>query len=552
MSKLSLRKTISLAAVSLLLLVEFGMFYDFFYPFQFLWSQGQITELLLSVMVFLWSLAGVFLVFFSDRSLFRKITLPFFIFFFLSNIGSFLVSNAPIDFQQADLIASYFQWWAGAVVENIGLAVLPLFIVLVPLILFVERLPGLFKLNIPGKFYAVPVITVLLVFIALLRSDGIFDRYPSFFRVPALLVFAGQSELFSGERSGVSYSGSFESQVEKIVLIVDESIRADILGINGYSKDTTPYLSSVEGGLVNFGLAASASNCSDYSNLILRTGARKEAIPDRDQMSLKTPTIWQFTRRAGYSNVYLDAQSAETWANYQNFMNDHEASFIDDLLRLRQETAFESDGVARDTLIALLKQPGKTFIMLNKYGIHFPYFRSYPLASTLFTPVLEPGEPMNDQEKSLNSYMNGLRWSVDDWFRDLLSESGEFRKYVIVYTSDHGQNIVDDGTLATHCRPRANRFEGIVPMMVFSNVAGPLERLKVAQATGYDRTSHFQVFPTLLMFAGYNDSWVTSHYGASLSEPPGTAPEFFVGDAFGRGSVRQWRSIFPTDNDDGQ
>ena len=173
MANQGLKKAIGLAAVSIVLLVEFSMFYDFFYPFWFLWSQGLITELLLSVVVFLWSLAGVFLVFFGGRSLFRTITLPFFIFFYLSNIGSFLVSNGPIDFHQADLIVSYFQWWAGAVVENIGLAVLPLLIVLVPLILVVERLPRLFTPNTRGRLYAVPVLTVPLVFIALLLSDGV-------------------------------------------------------------------------------------------------------------------------------------------------------------------------------------------------------------------------------------------------------------------------------------------------------------------------------------------------------------------------------------------
>lgn len=547
-----INKAIAVGAVSVLLVAEFSTFYDVFYPVQFLWDQGKVAELILSVLVFLWSLAGVFLLLFSGRSFFRTISLPFFIFFFLSNIGSVLVSDAPIDFQQADLIVSYFQWWAGAVIENIGLAVLPLVIILVPLIIFVDRLPRLLRLNIPGKFYAVPVSTVALVFIVLLASDGAFDRYPSFFRVPALLMFAGQSDLYEGERFEISYSGSFDLQVEKIVLVVDESIRADILGINGYGQDTTPYLRSLETGLVNFGLAASASNCSDYSNLILRTGVGKRAIPDQDQVSLAMPSIWQFTRRAGYYNVYLDAQSAEEWGNYQNFMNDHEATFVDELLRLRQEVTYESDAVARDKLIDRLKQPGKTFIMLNKQGIHFPYFRSYPEASTIFTPSLEPGEPMNDQEKSLNSYMNGLRWSVDDWFKGLLAKSGELRNYVIIYTSDHGQNIVDDGTLATHCRPRANRFEGIVPMMVFSNDPGTLARFKAAQSTGNDRTSHFQVFPTLLNLAGYNESWVSRHYGASLSEPSGTPSEFFVGDAFGRGSVRHWLSIFPAENDGGQ
>ncbi|MCK7549651.1 sulfatase-like hydrolase/transferase [Marinobacter koreensis] len=545
MSNHGLRKAIGLGSVAILLALELSMFEDFSYPFRILWSQDRITELLLSVAVLLWSLAGVFFLFFSGRSLFRKITLPFFIFFFLSNIGSFLVSKSPIDFQQADLIVSYFQWWAGAVVENIGLAVLPLFIILVPLIILIERLPSLLTCGIPGKFFAVPVSVVPLVVTVLLTSNGLFDRFPSFFRVPALLVFAGQSDLYEGERSVANYSGPIEPDVEKIVMIVDESIRADILGINGYKKDTTPYLRSSQKGLVNFGLAASASNCSDYSNLIIRSGIRKGAIPDQDQASLKAPSIWQFTHRAGYYNVYLDAQSEEEWANYQNFMNQNEAIFIDEIARLRQDIAYNSDLAVRDRLIDLLKQPGKSFIILNKYGIHFPYFRSYPREFNLFTPALVPGEPMDDREKSLNSFMNGIRWSVDDWFKSLLSESGGFRKYVIIYTSDHGQNIVDDGTLATHCRPRATRYEGVVPMMVFSNDAETLGRFKSAQATSYNRTSHFQIFPTLLKLAGYNESWVRSHYGPSLSQSPGTPPEFFVGDAFGRGSVRKWISIFP-------
>jgi len=159
---------------------------------------------------------------------------------------------------------------------------------------------------------------------------------------------------------------------------------------------------------------------------------------------------------------------------------------------------------------------------------------------------------MYDREKSLNSYMNGMRWSVDEWFKNFLSESSDFRPYVILYTSDHGQNIVDDGTPSTHCRPRANQFDGLVPMMVFSNDAEILERFKAVQVTSYDKTNHFQIFPTLIRLAGYKDSWVRSHYGASLSEPPGTLPEFFVGDGHGRGSIRQWVSIFPTETESDQ
>ena len=542
-------KTLALSSVAVLMFVEFSFFYDFFSPFRFLWSQGKTIELFLSLILFFWSLFGAFLIFFSGRSLLRKTTLPFLLFFFFFNIGSFKVSNAPLDFQTADLIVSYFQWWTGAVVENIGLEVLPLFIILIPVIILIERLPDLLNLNIPAKFYFVPLSAVILTLIGLHYTHGHFDRYPSFFRVPSLLAFAGLSHVYDGERDHVRYPGSFDTQVDKIVLIVDESIRADILGINAFEKETTLFLRSLQTGMVNFGLAASSSNCSDYSNLIIRSGLRKDELPDIDQVSLKKPSIWQFTRKAGYYNVYMDAQSADEWDNYQNFMNKHEASYVDEIVRVRQETAYESDGVARKKLIDLLKRPGKTFIMLNKYGIHFPYFRSYPEKHNIFTPTLELGEPMNDREKALNSFMNGVRWSVDDWFKNLLSESGDFKTYAIIYTSDHGQNIVDDGTLATHCRPRANRFEGIVPMMVFSNDAEILKKFEAVQATNHDRTSHFQIFSTLLGLAGYEESWVNSHYEASLSEPPGTLPEFFVGDAHGRGSVGKWVPIFPTETE---
>ena len=549
MSNSNLKKSIAFGSITILLLIEFSMFYDFFYPFRSLWNQGKIIELFLSSLLFLWSLLGVFLLFFSGRSLLRKITLPFFLFFSLFNMGSFTISNSPIDFQQAVLIVDYFQWWFWEVVENYGLAALPFVLILIPIIMFVERLPNLVKLNISKKLYFIPISGLIFITINLHYNHGFFDRYPSFFRIPSLLIYASSSSVYDGKRSEVMYSGTLDAEVEKIVLVVDESIRADILGINGYKNDTTPYLGSLETGIVNYGLAASSSNCSNYSNLILRTGIRKEEIPDYDQMTLKKPSIWQFTKKAGFYNVYIDAQSAEEWENYQNFMNEHEATYIDEIIRVRQDVAYESDGVAREKLIALLKEPGKTFIILNKYGLHFPYFRSYPRENSFYKPILEPGEPMDDRTKTLNTFMNGIHWSVDNWFKDLFSENGDFRDYVIIYTSDHGQNILDDGTLATHCRPRANRFEGMVPMVVFSNDMEALEKFKSLQTTNYNKTSHFQIFLTLLRLAGYKDAWFRSQYGASLSDSSDTLPEFFVGDLHGFGSVREWINIFPEDTE---
>ena len=540
-----LRQIVALGSVAALLLADFSLFHDFFFPVRYLWSQGELFKLFLSILLFLWGVLSAFLIFFSGRSLLRTITLPLLLFFFLFNIGYFTAASAPLDFQQADIIVRNYRWFAREAVENFGFSVLPILLTFIPSVLLVEFMPRLSKLDLPRSLYLIPVSAVVLTTVGLQYTNGMFDRYPSFFRVPSMFVFAKLSKVYDGERSTVDYPLPLGTQIEKIVLIVDESIRADILGINGHPEDTTPYLRSLDTGLVNFGLASAASNCSDYSNLILRTGVQKNVIPDENQTTLKVPSIWQFTRNAGYHNVYLDAQSPAGSTTYQNFMNPHEVSFVDEIVRVRQDTAYASDRVALDKLVAYLQRPGKTFIMLNKYGIHFPYFRSYPEDFNFFRPVLKAGEPMLDRERSLNSFMNGLRWSVDDWFRTLFAEREEFKPYVIVYTSDHGQNIVDDGTLSTHCRPKATRFEGMVPMIVFSSDPAILGRFEAVRAPSYNRTGHFQVFPTLIRLAGYGESWVSDQYGPALYNRPEIAPEFFVGDLHGRGSVRRWVSILP-------
>ena len=550
LSRFRVKWAAALGSVAILLLSEFSLFHDFLYPFRQLWNQGRLFGFFLSLVLFLWSLLGAFLILFSGRSLVRTLTLPVFLFFFLFNVGYFTAANAPFDFQQSVTIVRNYQWFFREAVENFGLALLPVLAVFIPLVLITEWLPSLSRLCLPRWLYAVPLSAVILTSLGVRYSDGVFDRYPSFFRVPAVFLFAGLSRVYDGERAAVSYPGLIQPRVEKIVLIVDESIRADILGINGYPEATTPWLRTVDTGIVNFGLAAAASNCSDYSNLILRTGVRKASIPDHGQLTLRMPTIWQFARQAGFHTVYVDAQSPPGATDYQNFMNQREARLIDETVRVRQEVSYESDRVALDTLTDHLRRPGRTFLMLNKYGMHFPYVRSYPGEYGFFTPALGPGEPMEDREKSLNTFMNGVRWSVDDWFRSLLSESGGFQPYVIVYTSDHGQNIVDDGTLGTHCRPRATRFEGMVPMIVFSNKEAILDRFEAIRQASYNRTSHFQVFPTLLRLAGYGESWVRSHYGASLGERPESSPQFFVGDLHGRGSVREWVSILPAGTGD--
>jgi hypothetical protein len=117
-----------------------------------------------------------------------------------------------------------------------------------------------------------------------------------------------------------------------------------------------------------------------------------------------------------------------------------------------------------------------------------------------------------------------------------------------------------DRTVFLRAFGNKGRFEELmseIPVHVILNAQAPLlgaaaYSLNAARSASRDRTSHFQIFPTMIRLAGYDPSWIRSRYGASLGEAPGTVPEFFVGDLHGRGSVRHWVSILPAETGSGK
>jgi len=56
------------------------------------------------------------------------------------------------------------------------------------------------------------------------------------------------------------------------------------------------------------------------------------------------------------------------------------------------------------------------------------------------------------REKLVNTYDNGIRFQVDEFFRVFVSETTN-HNYVILYTSDHGQTLAEHGQVYTHGKP---------------------------------------------------------------------------------------------------
>lgn len=318
--------------------------------------------------------------------------------------------------------------------------------------------------------------------------------------------------------------------INTIILIVDESVRGDFIDIN-YNRDTTPYLLLHKDKIINFGLAVSSYNRSNGSHVLLRMGINPKYFISKDGFKIlfSNPLIWQYAHKAGYKTIYIDAQKTV----YQNYMDKNEAKYINQIIWIKPTKNEDTDHIAAKKLKYFILQPYKKFIYVVKSGCHFPYETRCPENEKIFKPTMTLGFPTNDRLKLINSYRNAVRWSVDKFF-DILLRDTNLEKTVIVYTSDHGQNLFDENTSDVNLRHGTNKNskiqEVIVPMFVITEHKQIINNLRPMVHINFNKCTHFQIFPTLLYLMGYDKNIVTSKYYVTLFDPNDIIPGFSNGN----------------------
>jgi glucan phosphoethanolaminetransferase (alkaline phosphatase superfamily) len=268
---------------------------------------------------------------------------------------------------------------------------------------------------------------------------------------------------YHGPRDDLPTFPPSQRPLDSIIYVIDESVRGSNLSLNGYPRPTTPFLQSLEteGSLKNLGICVAAGSFSHISNAYLVTG--HNAFPDDAFRTAMNPTIFDYAKKMGYETIYIDidqgylsplvkaagdgpVRSLDRWMTEQSFKERH----------IDLETTKDL-GVAR-FLSGLLNEGCGYFVLVNKKGLHFHYRNRYPddMASAIWKPVMEASEPIDSgptgREKLVNTYDNGLRFQVDEFFRVLVSETTN-QNYVILYTSDHGQTLAEHGQVYTHAKP---------------------------------------------------------------------------------------------------
>jgi hypothetical protein len=358
-----------------------------------------------------------------------------------------------------------------------------------------------------------------------------------------------------GPRAPVSLVRQTASIGHDIVLIIDESIAGNYLDINtpsGVASGLKTPPSGVE--IVNYGYAASIANCSADTNVTLRYGGTRG---DYMRINSTQPSIWQYARNAGLRTVYIDAQN--TGGKRQNLMTELEKQDIDEFVQFDQVRVRERDMAAAAKLIELMGNDRAELVIVNKIGAHFPVHDKYPDGFMTYRPALPRGQfeevaetgrrdgfsgEANDWVLYRNAYQNTLLWNVGEFFQRLFRQ-GNLDNAVLIYTSDHGQDLHERGNpgLNTHCGGDPVEEEGLVPLLIIQGSRLQTLDWRSAWAQNKDRSSHYNIFPTLLRLMGYESAGVTALYGKSLDQP--TEDDFTFNYRFNArlGAKPAWKHI---------
>lgn len=410
-----------------------------------------------------------------------------------------------------------------------------------------------------GQWALVPMAAVVVVPLHYGSWGEMLAGYPSPFLIPARLAWVVTAPPTHSQLplKPVTLPRSSEAArpFDKIVFVMDESVRGDYLSINNRGMRTTPFLEEYADRIVNFGIGTSGSNCSYQSRWMFRRGVRPWQLPDRPSLindgadGIETgprTTLWQFAKAAGYKTVYIDPWSG-TFGDVHSGLTHDELRFIDERIVLNGPS-YDRDIEAARILRSMLQRNERLFVHVDKFGTHFPYDASSPPEFNRFARA--DGARYEYYRKTLDdltgSYKNAIAWSVDGFFRELLPGM-DLSGMLLVYTSDHGQNLWDDGaTFWRHCDTNPPASELWVPLFAIAGEGEFRRTLAASAARSSNEATHFEIFPTLLLAMGFDARATEAAYGSSLMNVPRGQPRrFIVGDVDGR-AYRVWVDVRET------
>ncbi len=223
-----------------------------------------------------------------------------------------------------------------------------------------------------------------------------------------------------------------------VVFVIGESLRNDHLQINGYERETTPYLAK-ESNLISL-TDIYSEPCFTHTSVPHIMTRADSLSPQKAYDEQSFVTIFN---SAGFRTTWIANQ--ESVSTYAYFMNE-----CDTLIYVNgSKSVYTFDKWLDEDILPHLESelqdnnPTQLHVV-HSIGSHWWYNSHYTDEFEHYLPVIQSRViSSNTQEEMINSYDNTILYT--DYFLKNTIDLIRDKKSILIFLSDHGESLGEDG-----------------------------------------------------------------------------------------------------------
>ena len=260
---------------------------------------------------------------------------------------------------------------------------------------------------------------------------------------------------------------SQKPRVKNIVLIIGESLQRGHMSLYGYGVRTTPFLESLEasGNLIKF--SDTISPYATTNQVLMRLLNFSNYERERQKAWFRSLSIIDMFSLSGYRTFWISNQEA---FGAHALSAKSAADRADGEIFLSKSNLYETVRIKPDgALLPLINQAKagqskRNFYVIHLIGNHMDYSLRYPEGFGKFSEADVKVKLTPDQKKVVAYYDNSVLYNdfvINEIFK-IFSDGDS----LIVYLSDHGENLYENGRLG---HGMESRFSYEIPLLFIAS-----------------------------------------------------------------------------------
>ena len=257
-----------------------------------------------------------------------------------------------------------------------------------------------------------------------------------------------------------------DKQIQNIILIIGESAQRNLMQIYGYYLPNTPNFARLS--------AEKPANFLLFDNVIASQATTYESLSQvltfANQDDIQKPwyeflNLIDAMKLGGYKSVNISNQERfSLWSKASTTIFNR----CDEVHYTSLNSSFEGSK-PDETILPILdemlsKNNEPLFLSIHLMGNHAVYYNRYPANFVRFTAK----DIQNSQGKQvIAEYSNALLYT--DFVLDEIIKRFANSDSIVLYISDHGDDVYDSGEYNLHSDSKINRFMLEIPFIVYAS-----------------------------------------------------------------------------------